>query len=61
MLCHNLVKTGVFEQMADQSRTVDEISETGRLHRDTLYRALRMTTVLDELVVDGRDRAGDSH
>ncbi len=47
MLCQNLVKTGVFEQMAGQSRTVDELAEAGRLHRDTLYRTLRMTTALE--------------
>lgn len=47
MFCHSLVKAGVFEQMDGQSRTVDEIAEACHLHRDTLYRALRMMTVLD--------------
>jgi len=47
MLCHTLVKTGVFEQMAGQSRTVDEMAEAGGLHRGTLYRTLRMTTALE--------------
>ena len=53
MLCHSLVKTGVMEQMAGQPRTVDEIADACRLHRDTLYRALRMTTTLDITTREG--------
>ena len=56
LLCHSLVTTGVFEQIAGQSRTADEIAEACRLHRDTLYRALRMTTALDITA-----RAGDRY
>lgn len=47
MLCHNLVKTGIFEQMATSPRTVDEMAEACHLHKPTLFRALRMTTALD--------------
>ena len=53
MLCHSLVKTGVIEQMAGQPRTVDEIANACGLHRDTLYRALRMTTTLDITAREG--------
>ncbi len=47
LLCHSLVKTGVFEQMAAGPRTVDEIAGACGLHRDTLYRTLRMMTALE--------------
>ncbi len=56
MLCHSLAKAGVFEQMAGQPRTVDEIAGACRLHRDTLYRTLRMTTALEITA-----REGDSY
>ncbi len=47
MLCHSLVKTGVFEQMAGQSLTVDELAAACQLHGPTLFRVLRMTTALE--------------
>lgn len=47
LLCHTLVKAGVFEQMAGQSRTVDEMADACQLRRDVLYRVLRMTTALE--------------
>lgn len=46
MLCHTLAKTGVFEQMAVNSRTVDEMADACQVRRDVLYRALRLTTAL---------------
>lgn len=56
MLCHSLVKAGVFEQITGRSRTADKIAEAGRLHRDALYRALRRTTALEST-----GRAGDRY
>jgi hypothetical protein len=53
MLCHALVKTGVCEQMANQSRTVDELAEACGLRRDVLYRALRLTTSAEITARDG--------
>ena len=53
LLTHSLVKTGVFEQMATGSRTVDEIAEACHLHKPTLYRALRMTTALEITAREG--------
>jgi hypothetical protein len=53
MLCHSLVKTGVIEQLADGPRTVDEIAEACHLHADTLFRALRMATVLELTAQEG--------
>lgn len=53
MLCHSLVKTGVFEQMADQPRTVDELAAACQLHGPTLFRVLRMTTALEITARDG--------
>ncbi len=53
LLCHSLVKTGVFEQMAAGPRTVDEIADACGLHRDTLYRTLRMMTALEITAREG--------
>ena len=53
MLCHSLVKTGVLEQMAGQTRTVDELAGACQLHAGTLYRALRMATALGITARDG--------
>lgn len=53
MLCHSLVKTGVFEQMADQPRTVDDLAAACQLHGPTLFRVLRMTTALEITARDG--------
>lgn len=53
MLCHSLVKTGVFEQMAAGPRTVAEIADACSLHRDTLYRTLRMMTALEITAREG--------
>lgn len=53
MLCHALVKTGVFEQMADQPRTVEEMAGACQLHGPTLFRVLRMTTALEITARDG--------
>lgn len=53
LLCHSLVKTGVFEQMAAGPRTADEIAGACSLHRDTLFRTLRMTTALEITAREG--------
>ncbi|MBE2235674.1 MAG: hypothetical protein IAE85_19435 [Anaerolinea sp.] len=53
LLCHSLVKTGVFEQMAAGPRTADEIAGTCGLHRDTLFRTLRMMTALEITAREG--------
>lgn len=53
LLCHTLVKAGVFEQMAGQSRSVDELAEACQLRRDVLYRALRLTTALEITAREG--------
>lgn len=53
MLCHALVKTGVYEQMANQSRAVDELAEACGLRRDVLSRALRLTTGVEITARDG--------
>lgn len=47
MLCHSLVKTGVFAEMAAGPRTVDELAAACHLHGPTLFRTLRMTTALE--------------
>jgi hypothetical protein len=53
LLCHSLVKTGVFEQMAAGPRTADEIAGACSLHRDTLFRTLRMTIALEITAREG--------
>jgi hypothetical protein len=53
MLCHSLVKTGVFAQMAAGPCTMDELAAACRLHGPTLFRALRMTTALEVTVCAG--------
>lgn len=53
LLCHSLVKTGIFEQMAGHSRTVDELAEACQLHAPTLFRVLRMTTALEITAQEG--------
>jgi hypothetical protein len=53
MLCHSLVKTGVIEQLADGPHTVGELAEACHLHAPTLYRALRMATVLELTAQEG--------
>lgn len=53
LLCHSLVKTGVFEQMAAGPRTMDELAAACRLHGPTLFRALRMTIALEVTAREG--------
>lgn len=53
MLCHSLVKTGVCEQIAAGSCTVEELAEARQLHSPTLYRVLRMTTALEITAREG--------
>lgn len=53
LLCHSLVKTGVFEQMAAGPRTADEIAGACGLHCDTIFRTLRMLTALEITAREG--------
>lgn len=53
MLCHSLVKTGVFEQMAAGPLTVDDLAGACHLHAPTLHRVLRMTTALEITAREG--------
>lgn len=43
---HALVKTGVIEQMREQSRTLSELADGGQLNADVLSRLLRFATVI---------------
>lgn len=43
---HALVKTGVIEQMRQQSRTLPELAQACQLNQDVLYRILRFAAVI---------------
>lgn len=43
-ICRALIETGVIEQMRDRSRSLDELANACRLHRDVLFRTLRFAT-----------------
>lgn len=57
MLCHALVKTGVFEQLAGQACTVDELAAACQVRPDVLRRVLRLTTA-QEITTHENDRFG---
>ncbi len=54
---HALVKTGVIEQLREQSKRLPELAQSCNLNADVLYRTLRFAAVIEVVTQDGEQYA----